>query len=310
MTRLSGCCTLTMIEEKRALAHRRSSDTLTRRKLFRALIRKPQNGDIPVKKLYARIACALLFSPVLAAAQSTLDGTWKIDLGNAQLSKKPDVYLLQHGMYECKSCVPPIRVKADGKAQKVTGHPYYDTISIKVLDDRSIATTRSRDGNTVSTEKTTVAADGMTASSEFSDSTATNAAPVTGKTEMSRVSKGPVGSHAISGSWRITKFANVSDNALTFTYSTKDDVLSLTTPTGQSYAAKMDGGFSPYSGDPGITSVSIHRIDTHTFQETDKLGAKVVSVARMSVAADGTTMKMVVHDTVHGTTTTLVAEKR
>jgi hypothetical protein len=263
-----------------------------------------------VNKLYARTTCALLFSPVLAGAQSTLDGTWKIDLSNAQLSKKPDIYLLQHGMYECKSCVPPIRVKADGEAQKVSGHPYYDTISIKVLDDHSIATTRSRGGNRVSTEKTIVAADGMSASSEFSDSTATNAAPVTGKTEMSRVSKGPVGSHAISGSWRITKFANVSDNALTFTYSTKDDVLSLTTPTGQSYAAKMDGGFSPYSGDPGITSVSIHRIDTHTFQETDKLGAKVVSVARMSVAADGTTMKMVVHDTVHGTTTTLMAEKR
>jgi hypothetical protein len=263
-----------------------------------------------MQKLYARIAGALLMLPVLATAQSTLDGTWKIDLDQAQLSKKPDVYLLQHGMYECKSCVPPIRVKADGEEQQVSGHPYYDKISIKVLDDHSIATTRSRDGNMVSTEKTIVTVDGMTASTEFSDSSATNAAPVTGKTEMTRVAKGPAGSHAISGSWRTTKFANVSDNALTFTYQTKGDVLSMTTPTGQSFAAKMDGAFTPYSGDPGITSVAIHRIDRRTFQETDKSGAKVVSVTRISVAVTGTTLKLVVHDTLHGTTTTLVAAKQ
>jgi hypothetical protein len=261
-------------------------------------------------KFYARMLGVILMSPVLAVAQSTLDGTWKIDLGQAQLSKKPDIYLLQHGVYECKSCVPPIRVKADGTEHKVSGHPYYDKISIKVLDDHSIAMMRSRQGSIVSTEKTTVADDGSTASSEFSDSSATNAAPVTGNTEMARVSNGPAGSHSISGAWRTTKFANVSENALTFTYTTKDDVLSMTTPTGQSYAAKMDGAVASYNGDPGVSNVSIHRIDKHTFQETDKHGAKVVSVTRISVAPDGTTMKMVVHDTLHGTTTALVAQKQ
>jgi hypothetical protein len=263
-----------------------------------------------MNKICARLLSFLLMSPVLAVAQSTLDGTWKIDLGNAQLSKKPDVYLLQHGVYDCKSCVPPLHIKADGAEHKVSGHPYYDNISVKVLDDQSIVMTRSRNGSIVSTEKTTVAADGMTANSEFSDSSATNAAPVTGKTETTRVSKGPAGSHAISGAWRTTKFADVSDNALTFTYATADDVLSLTTPTGQSFAAKMDGTLAAYVGDPGVTQVSIHRIDKHTFQETDKRGAKVVSVTRMSVAADGATIKLVVHDTVHGTTTTLVAQKQ
>jgi hypothetical protein len=72
----------------------------------------------------------------------------------------------------------------------------------------------------------------------------------------------------------------------------------------------MDGTLAAYTGDPGVTQVSIHRIDKHTFQETDKRGAKVVSVTRMSVAADGATIKLVVHDTVHGTTTTLVAQKQ
>jgi len=290
-----------------ALAHRPGSDKLTCLKSVRA-DQSPRN--YPMQKLSARMLGAFLVLPVLAMAQSTLDGTWKIDLGQAQLPQKPDVYLLQQGVYECKSCVPLIRVKANGEEQKVRGSPYFDKISVEVLDDHSITTTRSRDGSPVSTEKMTVAADGTTARSEFSDSSATNAAPVTGGTEMTRVSNAPAGSHLISGSWRTTKFANVSDNALMFTYKTQGDVLSMSTPTGQSFAVKMDGAYAAYNGDPGTTSVSIHRIDRHTFQETDKRGAKVVSVTRMSVGGNGTSLKMVIHDTVHGTTTTLVAEKQ
>ena len=38
-----------------------------------------------MKKLYARIAGVLVMLPMLASAQSTLDGTWKIDLDRAQL---------------------------------------------------------------------------------------------------------------------------------------------------------------------------------------------------------------------------------
>jgi hypothetical protein len=263
-----------------------------------------------MNKLYARILGAFVMLPVLASAQSTLDGTWKIDLNQAQLTKKPDVYLLHAGIYECKTCVPPLRVDADGVGHAVTGHRYFDSISVKVVDEHSIAITESRSGSVVSTEKTTVADDGTTAKTEFSDRTATNAAPVTGATEMTRVAKGPAGSHAISGSWRTTRYANVSDNGLTFTYKTEGDVLNMTTPTGQSFSATMDGKFVAYNGDPGTSSVSIHRIDKHTFQETDRNGTKTVSVTRMSVAADGATMKMLVHDTLHGTSMTLVAAKQ
>lgn len=263
-----------------------------------------------MKKLILYVLYAALTLPVLATAQSALDGTWKVDLTKTQLPKKPDVYVLQHGTYDCKTCVPPIRVKADGELHAVSGHPYYDQLAVKILDDHSVATTRSKSGKTVSTEKVTVSADGSTAHIEFSDSSATNAAPVTGTTEQTRVAKGPAGSHAISGSWRTDKLADFSDNGLTITYKTQGDVLTMTTPTGQSYAAKLDGTFAPYMGDPGTTSVAIHRIDKHTFQETDKRDDKVIGVARMSVAANGTSLKIVVHDTEHGTTTTFVAAKQ
>src|ERR1700752_1854731 len=93
-----------------------------------------------MKKLLL-IGLVSLLMPVLAAAQSAIDGTWKFDVSTAQLPKKPDVFLLQGGVYQCKTCVPPIDIKADGQDQKVTGSPYYDTVSITVVDDRTIEET-------------------------------------------------------------------------------------------------------------------------------------------------------------------------
>jgi hypothetical protein len=72
----------------------------------------------------------LLLVPVLGWAQSPFEGTWKIDLSKTKLPKKPDVLLVQNGMYECKTCTPPINVKADGQFQKVSGSPYEDMIKV------------------------------------------------------------------------------------------------------------------------------------------------------------------------------------
>src|SRR5712692_243186 len=124
----------------------------------------------------------------------------------------PYVYFLQDGMYHCKTCVPAVDVKADGQDHQVAGHPYYDSVNIKVVDDRTIEETDKKNGKTVATSKTTVSADGKTASFEFTDSSNTSGDPVTGKGEITRVAERPAGSHAMSGSWRTTKFENISEN--------------------------------------------------------------------------------------------------
>jgi hypothetical protein len=209
--------------------------------------------------------------PALATAQSAFDGTWKIDVGNAKFSPKPDVYLLQNGMYQCKTCVPPVDIKADGQDQKVTGHPYYDTAAIKVVNDHEIQETDKKGGKVVSTSTTTVSPDGNTLTFEFSDSSA----------------KGPAGANAISGSWRTTKMENISDNAVTFTFKLTGDEVTMNSPTGQSYTAKLNGPDAPY-----------------------RLNGKVIYVNKMTVAADGKTMSMVSDDKLHGRTSHFVATKQ
>jgi hypothetical protein len=263
-----------------------------------------------MKKLLIVGLATLLLMPVLASAQSAFDGTWKIDLNKAEFPKKPDVYLLQNGMWQCKTCVPPIDVKADGQDQQVTGHPYFDSIAIRVVNDHEIEETDKKNGKTVATSTMMVSSDGKTLTFTFSDSSNTNAAPVTGKGEAMRVAKGPDGANAISGSWRTTKMESLSDNGLMWSYKVSGDEITMTAPTGQSYTAKLNGPEAPFKGDPGTTSVSVKMMGKNTLEETDYRDGKAISVAKMVVAPDGKTMKLMVDDKLHGSKSEFMAMKQ
>jgi hypothetical protein len=248
--------------------------------------------------------------PLLAVAQSPFDGTWKVDMNKVDFPKKPDVYLVQNGMYECKSCVPAIKVKADGQDQPVSGHPYFDSVAVKVINDHEIEETDKKDGKVVGTVTTTVSSDGKTATFDFTDSSNTNAAPVTGKGEAVRVAKGPAGSNAISGSWRTTKMQSLSDNAITWTYKVDGDMLTMTSPTGQTYTAKMNGTEAPMKGDPGVTTVSVKMMGKDTLEETDRRDGKIISVTKSTVSSDGKTMKVDSDDKLRGSTMKFEAMKQ
>src|SRR3984885_12485351 len=130
-----------------------------------------------MRRLLWALMLGTLLLPLLAFAQSSFEGTRKVDMSKVDFPKKPYVYLLQDGMYECKSCVPPIKVKADGTDQAVTGHQYYATVAIKVVSDHEVEETDKKAGKTVATSSMTVSPDGNTLTFEFTDSSNTNAAP-------------------------------------------------------------------------------------------------------------------------------------
>jgi len=263
-----------------------------------------------MRRIYFVAALGILLVPMLASAQSPFEGTWKVDMNKVDFPKKPDVYVLKGGMYECKTCVPSYNIKADGTDQKVTGHPYYDTMAVKVISDHEIEETDKKNGKVVATSKTMLSPDGKKLMFEFSDSSNSNAAPVTGKGEAVRVAPGPAGSSPLSGSWRMTKMESLSDNAITWTYKVNGDELTMTNPTGQSYMAKLDGTEAPMKGDPGVTTVSVKKMGKNIIEETDKRDGKVVSVMKATVQPDGKTMNLVAEDKLHGTTTKFSAMKQ
>jgi hypothetical protein len=252
--------------------------------------------------------CAVV-APTCALADNPFDGTWKADVSSAQMPKKPDIFVLKDGMYSCKTCAPAYMIKADGTDQAVSGHPYVDTISIKVVDANTIEETDKKNGKTVATSKVTVAPDGKTDAFEFTDSSNSNAAPVTGKGAGKKIAAGPAGSHAVSGSWITTSFENISDNGLTVTYKVEGDMFSMSTPTGQSYMAKMDGTDAPYKGDPGVTSVNVKMMG-RTLTETDKRDGKVIATIRETVSSDGKSISVSYYDKLHDRTTKYSATKQ
>lgn len=264
-----------------------------------------------MKKFFFSLALAALLTPAMVAAQSVFDGTWKIDMSKVGFSKMPEVYLLQDGMYSCKTCTPPYTVKADGTDQPISGHPYIDSVAITVVDDHKIQETDKKNGKVVANSTTTISADGRTMNFEFSDSSNTNGGPpVTGKGKEFRVLRGPAGSHAISGSWRMGKMEGLSDNATVFSYKVNGDEIRMTSPTGQKYAAKLNGSDAPMTGDPGITSVSVRMLGKDTFEETDKRDGKIIGVFKMTVADDGKTAKASFTDMLSKRTTEFEAMKQ
>ncbi len=259
-----------------------------------------------MKKLLFVFAC---LAPATLFAQSAFDGTWRLSVQSVQFSGKPNTFSLKNGVYRCETCDPKIDVKADGADHKRTGSPYSDTVNVRAVDDHTIEVVSKKGSKVVRTSRMVTSEDGNMLTTEWSF-VAKNDQQGNGKSISKRVAAGPEGAHKASGSWQPEKMASASESVLTVTYKVNGDSLSMTDLTGDSYTAKFDGKDYPYKGDPGITSVSLRKIDANTIEETDKRDGKVIFVSRMTVSPDGRTMKFENTDKLRDTTATFQAEKQ
>ena len=232
-----------------------------------------------------KLLLALAFLPATLFAQNAFDGTWKTNLQSTNYQGKTTLFL-QSGVYRCGSCVPKIEVKADGQDHKITGSPYFDTVNVRTVDDHSIETVTKKAGKETGKNKDTVSQDGKMLASEFSFISESGQTG-TGSYNSHRLEEGPKGAHLISGVWQPEKLETASDSVRSITYKSTADGMSMNDEVGDSYNAKFDEKDYPYKGDPGITTVSLKKIDANTFQETYKLKRKVIYIITLNAAADG-----------------------
>ncbi|HEY6293598.1 MAG TPA: hypothetical protein VI455_18760 [Terriglobia bacterium] len=257
---------------------------------------------------YTLFLMLVLWVPVSSFAQSPFDGTWRTNMDQSKLSPKPYVFSLNAGMYDCSSCSPKIHVKGDGQDQAVTGQPY-DTVSVNEVDSKSIAATTKKSGKTVTEQTRTVSDDGNTLTVKVTSHPENGDQPVSVEVTYTRVGKAPAGANATSGAWRVNKVQE-SENGLTTTYTSSGDELTMSTPTGASYTAKLDGKDYPVKGSYTYNSVSLKRVDDRTIEETDKRDGKVVEAVKMTVGPDEKKMTVVATNKLTGATSTFVAEKQ
>ncbi len=238
----------------------------------------------------------MALSPV-GDAQTAFNGTWRPDPQTFSPTREPDVIELANGMYDCQTCTPPYKIKADGTDQPIAGSPYYDTLSVKLVDKQSILKIAKMDGKTVAETKSTVSADGKT-KTDVQTMYDMAPRPIELTSHSTRVSAGSKGSNLISGGWRMTD-GDVSNHAEDTIFTVAGDTLSMSDRMGRSFSAKLDGTEAPYNGSDEFTSVTLKSVDSHTIEESDRSNGQVVKISRWTVDPDGKTMHVRFDDT-HG----------
>jgi len=248
------------------------------------------------------------FLPVMLFAQSPFDGTWKTNMAESKLSQKPYVFSVNNGMYDCESCVPKINnVKADGQDQPVTGQTY-DTIAVQATDANTIHVTGKKAGKTEFEQTRTASQDGKMLTILSTGYPADGSQPVKAEVKFIQVSKGPAGSNATSGSWRIQSI-NEDTAGLTGTWKGSGDGLSVSTPTGYGWEAKFDGKEYPVKGTYANETVSLKKLGDRSIEVTHKRDGKIEVVEKTTVSPDGKKMTTVADNKLTGRVSTYVAEK-
>ena len=225
----------------------------------------------------------LLLFPSASRSQSPFDGTWVIDTNKNLTAEKPMAILLADGMFRAGDRV----IKADGKDQIVPATGYWDTVSVRIVDDRTVEVTSQKAGKPMFTETDTVSPDGNTLTQVAKDMTEAEA--VTLESMFRRVAPAPPGAHVLSGTWQIVKQTR-SKNSTIITYKCTSEGFSGWTPLGERFDAKFDGKFYLMEDDPGHTMVSVKLINPHTVEMTNQRDGKVAFVVRLVVTSDGKTI--------------------
>jgi hypothetical protein len=217
------------------------------------------------------------------------------------------VFLLANGMFRGSDWTANPEIKADGHDQKVPETAYWDTISVRAVDDHTVEIISKKAGKKMFTEVATVSSDGSTLTQVLKDTTEAQA--VTIETLSKRVVPGPAGSHFLSGSWCAYKVKR-SENGSIIKYKCTADGFSAETPLGEKFDAKFDGNYYPVEDDPGHTTVSVKLLSPNTVEQTSKRRGRVVGVLRLTVAPGGETIHATYENKEANTTTSYEMRKQ
>ena len=94
------------------------------------------------------------------------------------------------------------------------------------------------------------------------------------------------------GFWMIRKPDNSLDPGSQVEFRIEREHVTMNTPMGASYRAKLDGSDAPMAGDANSTSVSVRMPNKHTLVETDRNAGQAWRVTTIEVEAGGRTAKV------------------
>lgn len=244
-----------------------------------------------------------------AAAADALSGTWKADLASLKFEQKPDEYVLRDGSYSCSTCIPPLTVAADGQFHAVADRPYYDSMSVRAVDDRTVEIHRRKGDKEVSSATMQLSEDGNVLTTKFVDATTPNAPAIEGSATARRAGPAPAGAHAISGQWQPDRVQDYSEDALNVAFRIDGDTVTMNSQ-GQTYTAQFGGPAVPIQGDTGGTMIAVTREGANGIRETVTRDGKEIGVATIVPNADGQSMTYTYTDSRDGSKTIWTGNKQ
>jgi len=264
-----------------------------------------------MKKLMTAAAAVTLVFGVAACgetaeapAETGLSGTWKANAGSAEFENSINSYTVADGTYTCNHCIPPFSVTVDGEWQSVE-RPGVDNLKVTIVDDSTLESS-SRKGEEVLGESVwNVSEDGQTMTlswTNFRGDETTN-----GSTTYARASAGPDGSHAVSGEWTVSQLGEMSDAAVTWTYTIDGDTITSTGNSG-GYTATLGGDpVTPEDDDTGRV-LAVEKTGKNSYRETYSRDGEVINVLDLTV--DGDTLSGVSTDPRDGSTVRWTATRQ
>jgi hypothetical protein len=195
---------------------------------------------------------------------------------------------LAGGSYACLTCTPTYRVPADGLPHAVEGAAGFDTLTITVIDDRTVRRVAARDGVIVVDAATVLSPFGQ--SKRETQRQRTSAGVAFEFAVVSRRVGAPMpGGHALSGRWQPVE-ADLPNHEEDSVFRVVDEVFSMRDGLGRSFDAPLDGTPVPYRGDDRFTTVSCRWIDDMTIEEVGQRNGDTVLTTRWLVDPDGRTI--------------------
>ena len=264
-----------------------------------------------MKKLMSAAAATTLAFSVAACgemqdapAETGLSGTWKVNLDSAEFENSVNSYTVADGTYTCNHCLPPYSVAADGEWQSVD-RPGFDSLKLTIVDGSTLESS-SRDGEEVLGESVwTVSEDGQTMTvswTNFSGDETTN-----GSTTYARAADGPDGSHAISGDWTVAEIGEMSEAAMTWSYTIEGDTITSSGNNG-GYTATLGGdAVTPEDDDTGGV-LAVEKTGENSYRETYSRDGEVINILDLTV--DGDTLSGVSTDPRDGSAVSWTATRQ
>jgi hypothetical protein len=230
-----------------------------------------------------------LLGPTLALADIPMAGTWVMQPESTTFGEThPLDLMIERGGFRRSGCGTPIEVPTDGTDTPVKDQPLFDTLAVKIVNQRRVDIVQKLAGRLVWKGVYTVSKDQSSMVVQFHDARASTA--VSGSIQYLRQGNLLSGAHALSGVWRPEKLTQLSTNATMLTIQENAQGVAVKWGDGRSAESPINAQYYPMNGYLPGAQISILRPRPDMLAMNREQGVVPVEIVRASVSQDGQTL--------------------